>query len=84
MSDILPARTLRRPKQHSVCRSVPGSVARSVISEDTLTDSTARQRGLFSMPRGRGDCEQERGSHDHGRALWNLLCLELWMRQFSG
>jgi len=84
MRDILPLETLQRPKQ--AFRVPLAAWLAGPLREllwDTLTDSTARQRGLFSTSGVAALlAEQANGTHDHSRALWSLLCLELWMRQF--
>ena len=77
----LPAATLARPKRAFL---VPlgawlGGEVRELL-HDTLGSSVARTRGLV-RPKAVARLleEQERG-HDHGRALWTLLWLELWLR----
>ena len=80
--DDLPAPTRRRRKRAFLVplRHWLGGELRELV-HDTLTSGAARQRGLF-----RGEViarllrEQEGGRHDHSRALWTLLCLELWSR----
>ena len=52
---------------------------RDVVT-DTLTTSAARSRGLFRPAAiARLLDEQRQGRDDHGRALWTLLTLELWL-----
>ncbi|HEX2439438.1 MAG TPA: asparagine synthase (glutamine-hydrolyzing) [Methylomirabilota bacterium] len=47
---------------------------------DTVTGTTARARGLLSMDGVTRVLNEHRtGRADHGRALWTLLCLELWL-----
>jgi asparagine synthase (glutamine-hydrolysing) len=52
------------------------------LSRDLLTDATARARGLFDG----AEVQRLLGEHaagvSHGRRLWNLVVLELWLRQF--
>ncbi len=78
----LPAATLRRRKRAFLVplRHWLGGDLREVVN-DTLTSAAARARGLFRPPAvARLLAEQGTGRHDHGRALWTLLCLELWFR----
>jgi len=78
----LPAATLRRRKRAFL---VPlghwlGGELRDLLN-DTLTSSTVRGRGLFRAEAvARLLHEQRAGRHDHSRALWTLLCLELWLQ----
>jgi asparagine synthase (glutamine-hydrolysing) len=77
----LPAATLRRPKRAflvPLSQWLRGEL-RDLV-DDTLTSATARARGLFQPAAvARLLHEQRTGSHDHGRALWTLLCLQLWL-----
>jgi asparagine synthase (glutamine-hydrolysing) len=77
----LPAATLRRPKRAFLVplnQWLRGEL-RDLV-DDTLTSATARARGLFQPAAvARLLHEQRTGSHDHGRALWTLLCLQLWL-----
>ena len=78
----LPPSTLARRKRAFLVplRHWLGGPLRETL-HDTLTSTAARARGLV-----RADAvarllrEQESGRHDHSRALWTLLCLELWLR----
>ena len=77
----LPAATMRRPKRAflvPLSQWLRGEL-RDLV-DDTLTSATARARGLFQPAAvARLLHEQRTGSHDHGRALWTLLCLQLWL-----
>jgi asparagine synthase (glutamine-hydrolysing) len=82
LRDDLPAPTRGRRKRAFLVplRHWLGGELRELV-HDTLTSSAARQRGLFRVEViTRLLREQEGGRHDHGRALWTLLCLELWFR----
>jgi asparagine synthase (glutamine-hydrolysing) len=46
---------------------------------DTLLGPRARQRGLFDHARLETLIAE---TQDYGRAVWGLLCLELWSREF--
>jgi asparagine synthase (glutamine-hydrolysing) len=82
LRDDLPPSTLARRKRAFLVplRHWLGGELRELL-HDTLTSTAARVRGLV-----RADAvarllhEQDGGRHDHGRALWTLLCLELWLR----
>ncbi|HKP47803.1 MAG TPA: asparagine synthase (glutamine-hydrolyzing) [Pyrinomonadaceae bacterium] len=82
--DLVPAEILNRPKQGF---GVP--IQQWINQElrermrDTLTDSRAAGRGLVSQKYVRVLLdEHERGRRDHAMALWALLMLELWQRQY--
>ena len=78
----LPAATLRRRKRAFLVplRHWLGGELRELL-HDTLRSGPARARGLFRPEAiGRLLEEQGTGRHDHSRALWTLLCLELWLR----
>jgi len=78
----LPAGTLRRRKRAFLVplgRWLDGDLREMLV--DTLTTSAARSRGLFSPAATAGLLQAHRqGRHDHARALWTLLTLELWLR----
>jgi asparagine synthase (glutamine-hydrolysing) len=83
LRDQWPASTLKRRKQAFL---VP--LRRWLTSElhemmvDTLTSSAARSRGLFD-PAAVDTLIRDQGSArpDRSRALWTLLCLELWFQE---
>jgi asparagine synthase (glutamine-hydrolysing) len=77
----LPAATRRRRKRAFLVplRRWLGGELRDLL-HDSLTSAAARSRGLLRPEAvARLLREQRRGRHDHGRALWTLLCLELWL-----
>jgi asparagine synthase (glutamine-hydrolysing) len=84
IADFVPPEILHRAKQGF------GVPIQQWINEqlrqqihDTLTDSTARQRGYLD-PRYVTQLlsEHERGRRDHANPLWTLFMLELWQRLF--
>jgi asparagine synthase (glutamine-hydrolysing) len=55
------------------------------LSRDLLTDATARGRGLFDAAGVERLLDEHAAGLSHGRRLWNLSVLELWLRQaFDG
>lgn len=84
VADLVPAEVVHRPKQGF------GVPIHKWINEqlrdrirDTLSDARTLQRGYVS--RAHVDVlldEHERGRRDHAMALWSLLMLELWHRQY--
>ena len=50
------------------------------LSQDLLTDGTARARGLVDTSKVSRLLEEHRSGVDHGDRLWSLLVLELWHR----
>jgi asparagine synthase (glutamine-hydrolysing) len=78
----LPAATVRRPKRAFLVPLRQWLVGElRELLHDTLRSGSARARGLFRPEAiGRLLEEQGTGRHDHSRALWTLLCLELWLR----
>jgi asparagine synthase (glutamine-hydrolysing) len=50
------------------------------LSHDLLTDATARGRGLFQATQVRRLLDEHAAGVSHGRRLWNLVVLELWLR----
>jgi asparagine synthase (glutamine-hydrolysing) len=52
------------------------------LSRDLLTDATARGRGLFAAAEVQRLLSEHAAGTSHGRRLWNLSVLELWLRQF--
>jgi len=54
-------------------------------SYEVLLDPAAIARGWCREPAVRGLLdEHSSGAHDHGRAIWALLMLELWYQAFAG
>ena len=84
MADLIPKEIVNRPKMGFgvPLRKWLNNELREML-HDTLTDETARQRGLLN-PRAVQDLlhEHERGRRDNSLHLWGLLTLELWHRSF--
>ncbi|MCA9669405.1 MAG: hypothetical protein KC503_27605, partial [Myxococcales bacterium] len=82
--ELLPASILRRRKKGFTIpqsRWLRGDL-RS-MAHDTLLSPRCIGRGYFDGAALRRMLdEHDRGSHDHGLRLWNLLWLELWHRRF--
>jgi asparagine synthase (glutamine-hydrolysing) len=84
VADLVPAEILHRPKQGF------GVPMQQWINQqlrermrDTLSDSRTQQRGYVTHAYVNVLLnEHERGRRDHSMALWSLLMLELWHRQF--
>jgi asparagine synthase (glutamine-hydrolysing) len=84
VADLVPPEILNRPKQgfgvpiqHWINRQLKERI------RDTLSDPLTLQRGYVS--RSHVELlldEHECGRRDHAMALWSLLMLELWHRQF--
>jgi asparagine synthase (glutamine-hydrolysing) len=84
VADLVPHEILNRPKmgfgvpiQHWINQQLRQRM------RDTLNDPRTTQRGYVS----KGYVtvmldEHERGRRDHSMALWALLMLELWHRQY--
>jgi asparagine synthase (glutamine-hydrolysing) len=51
------------------------------LSRDLLTDATARGRGLFIAAEVERLLDEHAAGVNHGRRLWNLSVLEIWLRQ---
>jgi asparagine synthase (glutamine-hydrolysing) len=78
----LPAAVLGRRKRAFLVplRHWLGGELRQLL-HDTLTSTAARTRGLLRQDAvARLLREQDTGRRDHSRALWTLVCLELWLR----
>ncbi|MBS1788274.1 MAG: asparagine synthase (glutamine-hydrolyzing) [Acidobacteria bacterium] len=84
MAELIPAEIINRPKMGFgvPLRKWLNHELREML-HDTLTDETARQRGLLD-PRAVQALldEHERGRRDNSLHLWGLLTLELWHRSF--
>lgn len=84
ISDLIPAEILNRPKQgfgvpieQWINRQLRGRIC------DTLRDPRTQQRGYVSRSYVEVLLgEHENGRRDHSMALWSLLMLELWHRNF--
>lgn len=84
IADLVPAEILNRPKQgfgvpiqHWINQQLRERI------RDTLNDPRTLQRGYVSRSHVETLLnEHERGRRDHAMALWSLLMLELWHRQY--
>jgi len=79
----LPAQTLTRP---ATGFAIPlADWLRGELRDlvhDTLTDATARDRGLFRPEAVAGLLRRHEGGRDHSDQIWTLLQFELWHRTF--
>lgn len=84
MAGLIPDEIVNRPKMGFgvPLRKWLNNELREML-HDTLTDATARQRGLLD-PRAVQALldEHERGRRDNSLHLWGLMNLELWHRSF--
>ena len=81
--DLVPAAILERSKKGfnlPLDRWLRRELAE--LSRDLLTDATARARGLFDRAEVQRLLDEHAAGVSHGRRLWNLVVLELWLRQF--
>ena len=80
---LLPAEIIER-KKHGFGLPLGAWLRRDMAAaRDILLSRRARERGLLEMSTvARLIDEHERGGRDHNRALWALLTLEEWHRQF--
>ncbi len=84
VQDLVPAEILNRPKQGfgvPIQKWINQQLRQRI--RDTLSDARTRQRGYVEP--NYVDVlldEHERGRRDHSMALWSLLMLELWHREF--
>ncbi len=84
VADLVPREILNRPKQ-GFGVPIQQWINRQLRDRirDTLSDSRTLQRGYVA--RGHVELllkEHECGRRDHSMALWSLLMLELWHRNF--
>jgi asparagine synthase (glutamine-hydrolysing) len=80
--DLLPATVVsRRKKGFNLPLDRWLRVELAEPLRDLLTDRTARQRGLFDAAEVRRLLDEHAAGIAHGRRLWNLFVLELWLRQ---
>jgi asparagine synthase (glutamine-hydrolysing) len=84
ISDLVPAEIVNRPKQGfgvPIQQWINQQLRQRI--RDTLNDPRTLQRGYVT--RAYVELlldEHERGRRDHAMALWSLLMLELWHRQY--
>jgi asparagine synthase (glutamine-hydrolysing) len=84
MADALPDEVLRQPKA-GFAAPADYWLAHDLIemTDDLLSDSTIRSRGLFRADRVQTMISQHRaGTQDWSMQIWQLLTLELWMQNF--
>lgn len=89
MREVLPAQVLRKKKQGfglPVAVWLREDPAFRAFTRDVLDDRRTRERGWFEQ-----GCidrlieDHQRGSWDHSAAIWQLVVLELWLREhFDG
>ncbi|WP_155341533.1 asparagine synthase (glutamine-hydrolyzing) [Acrocarpospora corrugata] len=77
----LPAETLARPKKgFGVPMATWLRTSLRELAHDTLTDRTARSRGIFQPDQVSRMLAEHMSGRDHAVRLWTLLQLELWHR----
>lgn len=84
MEDVLPAEVLRQPKA-GFAAPVDYWLANDLreMSDDLLSESQLRQRGLLRPEAVRRFVEEHRsGAQDWSMQIWQFLTLELWMQTF--
>jgi asparagine synthase (glutamine-hydrolysing) len=84
MAAVLPDEVLRQPKA-GFAAPTDYWLAHELteMTDDLLSDSTIRSRGLFRTDRVQTMISQHRaGTQDWSMQIWQLLTLELWMQSF--
>jgi asparagine synthase (glutamine-hydrolysing) len=84
MKDILPHEVLSQPKA-GFAAPIDYWLAHDLkeMTDDLLSESRIRQRGLFRPEAVRGFVEQHRrGAQDWSMQIWQFLTLEIWMQTF--
>src|SRR4029077_16794247 len=84
MKDILPREVLSQPKA-GFAAPIDYWLAHDLkeMTDDLLSESRIRERGLFRPEAVRGFVDQHRrGTQDWSMQIWQFLTLELWMRTF--
>ena len=84
MKDVLPREVLSQPKA-GFAAPIDYWLAHDLkeMTDDLLSESRIRQRGLFRPEAVRGFVEQHRrGTQDWSMQIWQFLTLELWMQTF--
>jgi len=84
MKDILPREVLQQPKA-GFAAPIDYWLARDLkqMTDDLLSDSRIRERGLFHPHSVRAFLdEHRRGTQDWSTQIWQFLTLELWMQTF--
>ncbi|HSS20821.1 MAG TPA: asparagine synthase (glutamine-hydrolyzing) [Pyrinomonadaceae bacterium] len=84
IADLVPEEIINRPKQGfgvPIQQWINQQLRQRI--HDTLNDQRTRQRGYVTRSHVATLLdEHERGRRDHAMALWSLLMLELWHRQY--
>ncbi len=84
MKDVLPREVLSQPKA-GFAAPIDYWLAHDLkeMTDDLLTGSRIRERGLFRPEAVRGFVDQHRrGTQDWSMQIWQFLTLELWMQTF--
>jgi asparagine synthase (glutamine-hydrolysing) len=84
MKDILPHEVLSQPKA-GFAAPIDYWLAHDLkeMTDDLLSETRIRQRGLFHPEAVRGFVEQHRrGAQDWSMQIWQFLTLEIWMQTF--
>jgi asparagine synthase (glutamine-hydrolysing) len=78
---LVPAELIDRPKMgFGIPRAEWLRTGMREIVVDTLTDTTAAQRGWFNSPEVRKVIDMHMAGEDKDNLLWPMLMLELWAR----
>ena len=78
---LVPAELIDRPKMgFGIPRAEWLRTGLKEMVVDTLTDTTARQRGWFKTNEVNKIIETHMAGEDHDNVLWPILMLELWAR----
>jgi asparagine synthase (glutamine-hydrolysing) len=84
MKDVLPREVLSQPKA-GFAAPIDYWLANDLkeMTDDLLSESRIRERGLFRPEAVRGFVDQHRrGTQDWSMQIWQFLTLELWMQTF--
>jgi asparagine synthase (glutamine-hydrolysing) len=84
MRDVLPREVLSQPKA-GFAAPIDYWLANDLkeMTDDLLSESRIRERGLFRPEAVRGFVDQHRrGTQDWSMQIWQFLTLELWMQTF--
>jgi asparagine synthase (glutamine-hydrolysing) len=84
MKDVLPREVLSQPKA-GFAAPIDYWLANDLkeMTDDLLSESRIRERGLFRPEAVRGFVDQHRrGTQDWSTQIWQFLTLELWMQTF--
>src|SRR5882724_84305 len=84
MKDVLPREVLSQPKA-GFAAPIDYWLAHDLkeMTDDLLSESRIRERGLFRPEAVRGFVDQHRrGTQDRSMQIWQFLTLEIWMQTF--